>query len=133
MLPDFWRRSNKTDFTSFYGPPFTNNRMWRKCLAREFLPAEHPERSQRYNSTQAVILLDARERDEYDSDHIPGVVLSPVGTIDKDTAAEVLSEKGPTVLVYCRGGNRSKTISSTLAKLRYTNIYAFDGINSLIL
>ena len=100
--------------------------MWRKCLAREFLPAEHPERSQRYNSTQAVILLDARERDEYDSDHIPGVVLSPVGTIDKDTAAEVLPEKGPTVLVYCRGGNRSKTISSTLAKLRYTNIYAFD-------
>ena len=83
--------------------------------------------------TQAVILLDARERDKYDSDHIPGVVLLPVGIIDKDTTTEVLPEKGPTVLAYCRSGNRSKTISSTLAKLRYTNIYAFDGINSLIL
>ena len=80
--------------------------------------------------TQEVIVLDVREQDEYDSGHIPGAVLLPVGTIDEDTAAEVIPEKDSTVLVYCRSGNRSKTASSTLSELGYTNIYEFGGINT---
>ena len=65
--------------------------------------------------TQEVIILDVREQDEYDSGHIPGAVLLPVGMIDETTAAEVIPETDSTVLVYCRSGNRSKTASSTLA------------------
>ena len=80
--------------------------------------------------TQKVIVLEWRAQDEYDSGHIPGAVLLPVGTIDEDTAAEVIPEKDSTVLVYCRSGNRSKTASSTLSELGYTNIYEFGGINS---
>ena len=78
--------------------------------------------------TQEVIILDVREQDEYDSGHIPNAVLLPVGTIDEDTAAAAIPEKDSTVLVYCRSGNRSKTASSTLAELGYTNIYEFGGI-----
>ena len=80
--------------------------------------------------TQDVIILDVREQDEYDSGHIPGAVLLPVGSIDEDTAAEVIPEMDSTVLVYCRSGNRSKTASSALAELGYTNIYEFGGINT---
>ena len=80
--------------------------------------------------TQEVIVLDVREQDEYDSGHIPGAVLLPVGTIDEDTAAAVIPGKDSTVLVYCRSGNRSKTASSSLAELGYTNIYEFGGINT---
>lgn len=69
--------------------------------------------------TQEVIILDVREQDEYDSGHISGAVLLPVGTIDETTAAEVIPEKDSTVLVYCRSGNRSKTASSTLVDLGY--------------
>ena len=80
--------------------------------------------------TQEVIILDVREQDEYDSGHIPGAVLLPVGMIDETTAAEVIPETDSTVLVYCRSGNRSKTASSTLAELGYTTIYEFGGINT---
>ena len=80
--------------------------------------------------TQEVIVLDVREQDEYDSGHIPGAVLLPVGTSDEATAAEVIPEKDSTVLVYCRSGNRSKTASAALADLGYTNIYEFGGINT---
>ena len=80
--------------------------------------------------TQEVIILDVREQDEYDSGHIPGAVLLPVGTIDEETAAAVIPEKDATVLVYCRSGNRSKTASSALAELGYTNIYEFGGIKT---
>ena len=79
---------------------------------------------------QDVIILDVREQDEYDSGHIPGAVLLPVGTIDEETSAEVIPETDSTVLVYCRSGNRSKTASSTLAELGYSNIYEFGGINT---
>ena len=88
------------------------------------------EEAKEMMDTQEVIILDVREQDEYDSGHIPGAVLLPVGTIDETTAAAVIPEKDSTVLVYCRSGNRSKTASSTLAELGYTGIYEFGGINT---
>ena len=88
------------------------------------------EEAKEMMDTQDVIILDVREQDEYDSGHIPGAVLLPVGTIDEETAAEVIPEKDSTVLVYCRSGNRSKTASSALAGLGYTNIYECGGINT---
>ena len=88
------------------------------------------EEAKEMMDTQDVIILDVREQDEYDSGHIPGAVLLPVGTIDEETATEVIPEKDSTVLVYCRSGNRSKTASSALAELGYTNIYEFGGINT---
>ena len=51
--------------------------------------------------------MEAREQGECDGSHIPGAALLPVGTIDEDTAAEMIPEKDSTVLVYCRSGNRS--------------------------
>lgn len=88
------------------------------------------EEAKEMMDTQEVIILDVREQDEYDSGHIPGAVLLPMGTIDEETAAEVIPEKDSMVLVYCRSGNRSKTASETLVGLGYTNIYEFGGINT---
>ena len=79
--------------------------------------------------TQEVVILDVREQHEYDSVHIPGAVLLPVGTIAEDTAAAVIDDLDTVVLVYCRSGNRSKTASQALADLGYTNVYEFGGIN----
>ena len=79
--------------------------------------------------TQEVLILDVREQHEYDSGHIPGSVLLPVGTIAEGTAAAVIDDLDTVVLVYCRSGNRSKTASQALAALGYTNVYEFGGIN----
>lgn len=88
------------------------------------------EEAKEMMDNQEVIILDVREQDEYDGGHIPGAVLLPVGTINEETAAGVIPEKDATVLVYCRSGNRSKTASTVLADLGYTNIYEFGGINT---
>ena len=88
------------------------------------------EEAKEMMDTQNVVILDVREQNEYDGGHIPGAVLLPVGTIDEAAAAEVIPDKDSTVLVYCRSGNRSKTASSKLAELGYTNIYEFGGINT---
>lgn len=81
-------------------------------------------------SEQEVIVLDVREQDEYDSGHIPGAVLLPVGIIDEDSAAAVIPDRDAVVLVYCRSGNRSKTAAEALAELGYTSVYEFGGINT---
>ena len=122
MPPDFWRNSNETNPAY----PFISSAVDRvRRKLRGWIPANHPRGGQRDDD-----LLGVREQDEYDSGHIPGAVLLPVGSIDEDTAAEVIPEKDSTVLVYCRSGNRSKTASSALAELGYTNIYEFGGINT---
>ena len=75
-----------------------------------------------------VIVLDVREQEEYDSGHIPGAVLLPLGAIDGESAAEVIPKKDATVLVYCRSGSRSKRAAKALAELGYTDVYEFGGI-----
>ena len=86
------------------------------------------EKAKEMMDTQEVIILDVREEDEFDVEHISGAVLLPVGTITKDTAAALIPELDSIVLVYCRSGNRSKTASKTLVDLGYKNIYEFGGI-----
>ena len=88
------------------------------------------EEAKKMMDTQDVVILDVREQDEFDAGHIPGAVLLPVETISGATAAAVIPEFDSVVLVYCRSGNRSKTASSTLAELGYTNVYEFGGINT---
>ena len=88
------------------------------------------EEAKNMMDTQEVIVLDVREQSEFDSGHIPGAVLLPVGTIEEATAAAVIPEKDSVVLVYCRSGNRSKTASRALVDLGYTNVFEFGGINT---
>lgn len=88
------------------------------------------EAAKQMMDTQTVIVLDVREQHEFDSGHIPGAVLLPVGSITAETASAVIPEKDSVVLVYCRSGNRSKTASAALAELGYTQIYEFGGINT---
>ena len=88
------------------------------------------EEAKKMMDEQDVIILDVREQDEYESGHISGAVLLPVGRISEDTASAVIPENDSVVLVYCRSGNRSKTASAALVELGYSNIYEFGGINT---
>ena len=74
------------------------------------------------------IILDVRTESEYEEKHIPGAVLVPNETIGTEEIEE-LPDKEQMILVYCRSGNRSKQAAEKLAKLGYTNIYEFGGIN----
>ena len=88
------------------------------------------EEAKNMMDTRDVLILDVREQNEFDSGHIPGAVLLPVGTIVKDTAAAVIPELDSVVLVYCRSGNRSKQAAVKLVDLGYTNIVEFGGVNT---
>ena len=75
------------------------------------------------------ILLDVRTQAEFAQAHIPGAICVPNETIgDEDIPA--LPKKDQLILVYCRSGNRSKQAAGKLAKLGYTNVLEFGGINT---
>lgn len=74
------------------------------------------------------IILDVRTPEEFDAGHIPNAVNLPNESIST-APTELLPEKDQLILVYCRSGNRSKQASGKLAKLGYTNIVEFGGIN----
>ena len=48
------------------------------------------EEAKKMMDTQEVVVLDVREQDEFDTRHIPGAVLLPVGTITRDTAGALI-------------------------------------------
>ena len=73
------------------------------------------------------IILDVRRPDEFAAGHIPNAINVPNETIGTDEIAE-LPDKNQLILVYCRGGRRSKDASEKLVKLGYTNIVEFGGI-----
>lgn len=74
------------------------------------------------------IVLDVRTPEEFSEKHIPNAVNIPNEEIGDQEIAE-LPDKDQLILVYCRSGNRSKQASEKLAKMGYTNIYEFGGIN----
>ena len=75
------------------------------------------------------VIVDVRRQDEYDAGHIPGAILIPNESIDKDPP-EQLPDKDQVILIYCRSGNRSKQAAQKLFDLGYTHIYEFGGINT---
>lgn len=79
------------------------------------------------DSTDDFVLIDVRENDEYAGGHIAGALLIPYGEIE-ERAENELTDKGQTILVYCRSGRRSAIAAQTLAELGYTDVRDFGGI-----
>ena len=79
------------------------------------------------DSGEEHIVLDTREQDEFDEEHIPNAILIPYTEIE-NKAEEMLPDKDKLILVYCRSGRRSKIAAENLVKLGYTNVKEFGGI-----
>lgn len=71
------------------------------------------------NPGESYNLVDVREPSEYETSHIPGAQLIPLGSIMKGD--HQLTSK-PT-FVYCRSGKRSATACQILVEQGFTNVY----------
>ncbi len=73
------------------------------------------------------IILDVREKDEFDSGHIPGAICIPHEQI-AELAPDMIPDKKTVIYVYCRSGRRSKIAAQTLADVGYVNVTENGGI-----
>jgi rhodanese-related sulfurtransferase len=72
------------------------------------------------------VLVDVREDNEYDKDHLPGAVHLGKGIIERDIEGKYPALDTPLVL-YCGGGFRSALAADNLQKMGYTNVLSMDG------
>ena len=77
-----------------------------------------------YGSTPGGILVDVREKDEFDSGHIAGAVSEPLSAI-QTTALP----KDKPIFLYCLRGSRSRQAARILKKMGYANVKSIGGIN----
>ena len=73
-----------------------------------------------------LLVLDVRERDSYESAHIPGARLLPRGQLELRVNGE-LPDPTRRVLVYCDFGKVSTLAAATLREMGYTRAVALDG------
>lgn len=78
---------------------------------------------------QAALLLDVRTPPEYQTGHIKGSKLLPLGELPAKIAA-VAPDKHQPLILYCQSGARSAEAARQLAGLGYAELYDLGGIYS---
>lgn len=82
---------------------------------------------QELQAKTAVVILDAREPEEYNTSHIKNAVNVGFNKFNKSIIDQKLQDKNATIVVYCSIGVRSEKIGEKLLKLGYTNVYNLYG------
>src|SRR5262245_4147189 len=88
----------------------------------EILPAQAAAKSK---SGEAVI-VDVREKDEWDEEHIPDAIHMSRGTIELDVE-EKIPDTNAMIICHCGGGGRSALAAESLQKMGYKNVRSMAG------
>jgi sulfur-carrier protein adenylyltransferase/sulfurtransferase len=72
------------------------------------------------------VLIDVRERDEFEQGYIPGAVLVPRGNLES-RIENVVADRDREVIIYCASGARSAFSAKTLAELGFTDVVSLSG------
>lgn len=78
-----------------------------------------------------TLLLDIREREEFDKAHIAGSLNVPRGILEAaaewdypETVAELVEARQRPVIVICRSGNRSALAALVLREIGFSDVYS---------
>jgi molybdopterin/thiamine biosynthesis adenylyltransferase/rhodanese-related sulfurtransferase len=78
------------------------------------------------DSERGWVIVDVREREEWDEGHLPGAVHVPRGHLESRIESAAPDKSRP-VLVYCASGNRSAFAAKTLEELGYDHVVSLAG------
>ena len=83
------------------------------------------EAAAKSKSGQSVI-VDVREKDEWDEGHIPNALHISRGTIELDIEDKV-PDPNKVIICHCGGGGRSALAAESLQKMGYKNVRSMAG------
>ncbi len=78
------------------------------------------------SSDQEVVVVDVREKHEWNEGYIPGAIHVPRGFLELQIE-EAVPDKSKTVVLYCAGGVRSLIAGTTLKQMGYQNAISMSG------
>ena len=78
------------------------------------------------SKTSDTVIVDVREKDEWDEEHVPGAMHLSRGTIELDIEEKV-SDPNALIICHCGGGGRSALAAESLQKMGYKNVRSMAG------
>ncbi|WP_069803701.1 molybdopterin-synthase adenylyltransferase MoeB [Thermogemmatispora onikobensis] len=99
--------------------------------ARELVPEWTPDQVQQAlkgqkEGAQDLVLVDVREKHEWNEGYIPGALHVPRGYLELQIE-EAVPDKTKPVVLYCAGGVRSLMAGATLKQMGYQNVISMAG------
>lgn len=73
-----------------------------------------------------AVIVDVREQNEWDEEHIPHAIHLSRGTIELDIE-EKIPNPNTTIICHCGGGGRSALAAESLHKMGYKNVRSMAG------
>ena len=95
---------------------------WSPTQVNEALAHEH----EKGRDNQDFVLVDVREKHEWNEGYIPGAVHVPRGHLESQIE-EVVPDKSKKVVLYCAGGTRSLMAGTTLQQMGYEDVVSMSG------
>ena len=72
------------------------------------------------------VIIDVREKDEWDEGHVPDAIHLSRGTIELEIE-EKIPDLNTTIICHCGGGGRSALAAESLQKMGYKNVRSMAG------
>jgi rhodanese-related sulfurtransferase len=73
-----------------------------------------------------AVIIDVREQDEWDQEHIPDALHVSRGTLELDVEEKV-PDPNAVIICHCGGGGRSALAADSLQKMGYKNVRSMAG------
>ncbi len=85
-----------------------------------------PKQAAEMLSQQKAIIVDVRENDEWQEQHITGAIHIPLDQVQA-RIAELAQYKNNTVIMQCRSGKRSEKAAKILKTAGFSSVYNLKG------
>jgi rhodanese-related sulfurtransferase len=73
-----------------------------------------------------AVIIDVRDKHEFDENHIPDALNMSRGTIEFEVE-EKFPDRNTTIICHCGGGGRSALAAESLQKMGYKNVRSMAG------
>ena len=84
------------------------------------------EIKRRLDAGEKLLLVDVREKEEWDNGHLPDAIHLGKGVIERDIHL-VTEDTNREIILYCGGGYRSALAADNLQKMGYNQVISMDG------
>jgi len=94
--------------------------------ARKNITEISPHDAAAKSKSGEAIIIDVRDKDEWDEGHIPGATHLSRGTVELDIEEKV-PDLHSMIICHCGGGGRSALAAESLQKMGYKNVRSMAG------
>jgi rhodanese-related sulfurtransferase len=96
------------------------------ATAKKNITEISPQEAAAKLKTGDAMVVDVREKDEWDEEHVPDAIHLSRGTIELEIEEKV-QDPNAVIICHCGGGGRSALAAESLQKMGYKNVRSMAG------